>query len=148
MNLLLIISGLFIAFLWALNTIIYKYGMTKEINYKTILVIGSFTYFIGMLGFALYHSKFIITDIQSINAKDIMIIVVGSFIGTFVATVLFMELLEKYDSSLVTALTYTTPMFVFIMGYFILDEDIDMLKLYGIFITIIGIILIGYNAPE
>jgi drug/metabolite transporter (DMT)-like permease len=73
---------------------------------------------------------------------------IGSFIGTFVATTLFMELLEKHDSSLVSALTYTTPMFVFLLAVVILQEKLDLIKAFGIFITVIGIVIISCRSPE
>lgn len=103
-----------------------------------------------MTGFALYHNKLIICDLQTAHSKDILLIIVGSFIGTFVATILFMELLEKHSYSLITALTYTSSMFVFLRAFLILQEELDLLKAYGIFITVIGIVIISYNtySPE
>jgi len=140
-----LILSLFVAFLWAINTIIYKYGMNQSVNQKTVIVIGAFTYFICMTFFTMYHYDIISNDIQQTNIKHIVLIIIGSIIGTFIASILFIHLLEKHNSSLVTTLAYTTPVFVALMAIFILKEDIDTTKFLGICITIFGVFIINFS---
>lgn len=140
-----VLLSLFVAFLWAVNTIIHKYGMNQSINQKTIIVIGAFTYFICMLFFTIYHYDIISTDIINTNFKHIVLIAIGSIVGTFIATILFVSLLEKHNSSLVTTIAYTSPIFVFLMALFILKEQVDIIKVLGILLTLIGIVIISYD---
>lgn len=138
-----IFLALFIAFLWAINTIIYKYCMNKSINHKTVLVIGAFTYFVCMCIFTAYHYDEISKDIRKTNTEYILFIGLGAIIGTFIATILFMYLLEKNNSAVLTTLTYTSPIFVLLFAILVLEEKITMIQIIGILITIIGVLMIS-----
>lgn len=135
-----VLFSLFVAFLWALNIIINKYSMNQNINQKTVFVLAAFTYFICTFIFAIYHYESISTDIVNSNISIILLIVIGSIIGIFSGNLLFTYLLEKHNSSVVTTLAYTTPLFVLIMSFLLLKEKP---KLLGIFVTVIGVLLIS-----
>jgi drug/metabolite transporter (DMT)-like permease len=145
MNTQAIILSLFVAFLWALNMVINKHSMNNSINQKTVCVIAGLAYFICILFFALYHNKEIYTDIKNTNTANVIFIAAGAVLGLFIGNVLFMHLLEKNNSSLVTTLAYTSPIFVFLMTFFILKENIEPIKIVGIILTIIGIMILCYK---
>ena len=145
MDIVAVVLSLFVAFLWASNTVIQKYGMNQSINQKTVLVIGTTIYFICMVFFTIYSYDIIKKDINKENAKTIALIAVGSIFGTFVATILFLNLLEKHKSSLVTTLTYTTPLFVLLLALLFLKEKVTDIQILGIFVTVIGIMILCYE---
>jgi drug/metabolite transporter (DMT)-like permease len=147
MDLRAVVLSLFVAFLWALNIIIQKYQINQSINPKTVVVIGAITYATCMLFFFIYHYHIIATDIKKTNINHIALIAFGAIVGTFLGSMLFVHLLEKHNSSLVTALAYTTPVFVLLLAFFILKEKLDRVKILGIFLTVIGIMLICYKYP-
>lgn len=143
MDAYVILLSLLVAFLWALNTVVYKYCMNQSIDQKTVSVIGAFTYFICMFFFAIYYYDDLCKDIQKTNPNHILMIVIASIIGTFIATILFTYLLQKHNSSVVTTIAYTSPIFVLILALLLLNEKFDYVKLLGIFITIIGISIVS-----
>lgn len=140
-----VVSGvlaLLVAILWAGNTVINKYVMDKSIGQKTVIVIGAFTFFTSMLLFAIYNSGEILGDIKKIKSIDIILLIGGAIFGLFFGNILFMYLLEKNNSSVVAALAYTAPVFVFIMSLIILKERIERIKILGIALTVSGVAII------
>jgi drug/metabolite transporter (DMT)-like permease len=108
---------------------------------KTVLFIGAISLCVSILGYALYHRDVIRTDLQKATMTDVWLIVLGSFAGTFVATCISMELLARHDSSIVSAVTYTAPMFVFMLSLVMLREKLDYTKLLGILVTTFGVVI-------
>lgn len=83
--------------------------------------------------------------IQNTTTSNITIIAVGAVMGLFIGNLLFIHLLEKHNSSLVTTIAYTTPLFVLLLALLVLNEKLDSVKLLGIFITVIGVMMICYK---
>jgi drug/metabolite transporter (DMT)-like permease len=137
--------SLFVAFLWATNTVIQKYALNNSLNQKTVIVVGSLTYLLCIVFFTIYNYDIIKKDIKKANLNFISLIIIGSILGTFVATLLFLNLLEKHKSSLVTTLTYTAPVFVLLLALLFLKEKITGIQMLGIFVTVIGIVIIYQN---
>jgi drug/metabolite transporter (DMT)-like permease len=134
-----------VAILWAVNTVIYKNAMNKSIGQKTVSVIGVFTFFTCMVCFAIYNRKEILTDIENAKNQDILLIIIGAMLGLFIGNALFMYLLEKNNSSLVAAIAYTSPIFVFIISVIIFRESIEPIKVFGIVLAVTGVSIICYN---
>jgi drug/metabolite transporter (DMT)-like permease len=146
MDILAVVLSLFVAFLWATNVVIHKYGMNQSINPKTIVVLAGFAYFISIVCFAVYHYKELYTDIQNTNTYTIAIIAIGAFLGLFIGNLLFINLLEKQNSSLVTTIAYTTPLFVLLLALlFLKNEKVTGIQMLGILITVIGIMIICHK---
>ena len=137
--------SLCVAFLWATNTVIQKYALNNSLNQKTVIVVGSLTYLICIVFFTIYNYDIIKKDIKKANINFISLIIIGSILGTFVATLLFLNLLEKHKSSLVTTLTYTTPVFVLLLALLFLKEKVTGIQMLGIFVTVIGIMILCQN---
>jgi len=146
MDILAVALSLFVAFLWATNVVIHKYGIDQSINPKTIVVLAGFAYFISIVCFSVYHYKELYIDIQNTNTYTIAIIAIGAFLGLFIGNLLFINLLEKQNSSLVTTIAYTTPLFVLLLALlFLKNEKVTGIQMLGILITVIGIMIICHK---
>lgn len=146
MDILVVALSLVVAFLWAVNVVIHKYGLQQSINSKTVAVIAGFVYFICIFGFALYHYKELYIDIQNTNSSTNAIIAIGAVLGLFIGNLLFINLLEKNKSSIVTTIAYTTPLFVLLLALlFLKNETVTGMQMLGIFVTVIGIMILCYE---
>jgi len=137
--------SLCVAFLWATNTVIQKYALNNSINQKTVIVVGSLTYLICIVFFTIYNYDIIKKDIKKANINFISLIIIGSILGTFVATLIFTSLLHKHNSSLVATIANTAPIFVLLLALLFLNEKITGIQILGILITVIGIVIIYQN---
>lgn len=138
-----LLLALLVSFLWALNTVVNKYCMKHHMDLKTVTVIVASTYFVCMLFFILYHYDELSKDIQKTESKYILLLIIVSIFGTFVSTILFTYLLEQYNSFMITSITYTSPLFVLILGYLFLNEKVDIINIIGIIPAVVGITLIS-----
>ena len=82
---------------------------------------------------------------KKITKKDIIIIVLTSAIATFMANVLYYTILKNHESSLISALIYSSPIFTLILAYIFLKERINTIGIFGILFIVLGIICIAMN---
>jgi drug/metabolite transporter (DMT)-like permease len=63
----------------------------------------------------------------------------------FMANMIYYYILKNHDSSIISALIYSSPVFTLIIAHLFLKERLDIYGVSGIFAIIIGVILISQN---
>lgn len=140
----IITGSLFVAFLWALVTIIHVHVL-HTLQSHTIILISSIATVLFAGIYCLYHKESIIDDFKNINAKLIFWICVTTFISVITANILYLELLKHHNTAVVTALTYSAPIIVLILSMILFKETISVYSCIGIFLVICGTILVGIS---
>ncbi len=117
---------------------------------KTV-VLSIFTTFLitsGQVFWKLGFSKiggFYVSD-QSVPANLFRVLtnpfILAGFAVYIVATAFFMYLLSKYDISLVIPLSSVSFVFSLLAGVFLFHEDISATRVAGVFVIIVGILLV------
>lgn len=136
-----VLSSLFIAFLWSIQTVAQKHTL-KNINHETAFAIFSIAYAVMMIFFIGYHRDIIHKDIGKIT-KPIILVVVGTTVFSFLANAIYYRILKHHSASLVTALTSTAPLFVALLAFVLFGESIKAKQIAGIAAIIGGISLIS-----
>jgi len=87
--------------------------------------------------------KIIKNDIRNISLTDVGILGITSISAGFLANYLYFTVLRKYESSLVSALIYSCPIFTLLLANFYLSEKIDNYGIFGILFVVLGVGLIS-----
>ena len=144
MKLIYLFFGLIVSFFWGLLPVIHKH-LLKNITGITIMFFSALFYFISICLFTLYNKKIIIKDFKKITINMYIWLFIASVLCLFIANLIYYYILKKNNSSTISALIYSCPIFTLLIAYFFLKEEIDMCGLLGIFFVILGIIFISLN---
>lgn len=94
---------------------------------------------------AITRIKEVTTDINKLTPRDILLIVGISVFAIFMANIIYYYILKDHESSIISALIYSSPVFTLILASLFLEEKVDSYGISGIIAVIIGIILISQN---
>ena len=139
-----ILLALIISFLWGLQPIVHKYLMQK-FNAITLMLISSIVYCSMVILVSIARNKEIIDDINKITPKDASIIVILAAFTVFLTNMMYYYILKNHESSIVSALIYSSPVFTLILAYLFLKERLDIFGVSGILSIVIGVVLIAHN---
>jgi drug/metabolite transporter (DMT)-like permease len=98
-----------------------------------------------IVALSIYLKNDVLADLKKITFRDAVILVCLPIFTVFVANIIYYYILKKHESSLVSAITYSSPAFTLILAYLFLNERLDIYGLSGIFAIIAGVILISNN---
>jgi len=133
-----------ISIMWAISPIIQKYVLNSLVK-ETIILISSFCYFCCVALYSIYNHSIICENITKVKLKHFLLILLAAITGAFLPNILFLKILKKNKTSIVTALTYTSPLFTVLFAYFFLRERMNVKIFIGILFIIFGVILITLN---
>jgi drug/metabolite transporter (DMT)-like permease len=139
-----IILALVISFLWGLQPVIHKHLLNK-INPVSIMFLSSAVNFSLIVLLVISRIKEVTADIKKLTPRDIFLIVGISVFAIFMANIIYYYILKDNESSIISALIYSSPVFTLILAYLFLEEKVDSYGVSGILAIIIGIILISQN---
>ena len=139
-----IFLALFISFLWGVQTVIHKH-LLSSLHFVTIMLVSGVINVSLIVVLSIYLKNDILTDLKKITFRDAVILVCLPIFTVFISNLIYYFILKKHESSLVSALTYSSPAFTLILAYLYLNERLDIYGLSGIFAIIAGVILISNN---
>ena len=120
-------------------------SILTHISPITIMLVSAFIYAFLIIIYAAFNKNIIYKDIYNISKKDILIILFSSGIAAFFGNVLYFNILKNHDSSIISALIYSCPMFTLIIAYLFLKERINTIGILGILFIVLGVICISMN---
>jgi len=138
----LILSTLIISFLWGMSPIAYKKVLTNVDN-KLVFILNSFFYTLCIILYTIYYWSSIKEEYSKIKTNDIYIVAIISIIMSFIPNIIYFYLLKHYDSSIVTILVSSSPIFTIAISYFIFLEKKTRNEMIGVSLIILGIIFIS-----
>ena len=136
--------ALLVSFLWGIAPVIHKHLMNRS-SFVTIMVLSNFVYVFCICIFAYYNRAIIIKEFPKLNMYDFILITFTAMFTAFFANLLYFYVLKDHESSLISALIYSSPIFTLLIAYFFLRESIDIYGLSGIIFIVIGVIFISMN---
>jgi drug/metabolite transporter (DMT)-like permease len=130
------LQPLLVAFLWAL----YPF-LLKQIDHVDHIVQWTYMTIIAAI------CAIILCIVQKKNLilkkKDLTLLLVASILGPVFGMLLYCYVIANTkEISITNALTYTSPLFAAIIGYFIFKERLSIKQYMGILGIFIGILLI------
>ena len=139
-----ILIALFISLCWGIVPVAHKSILT-HISPITIMLLSVFIYAFLIIIYAALNTKVIYKDMYNISKTDIIVILFSSGIAAFFGNVLYFNILKNHDSSIISALIYSCPMFTLIIAYLFLKERINTIGIVGILCIVLGVICISMN---
>jgi drug/metabolite transporter (DMT)-like permease len=144
MKVYFIAIALCVSFLWGTQPVIHKYLLNK-FGFITIMFISTLIYFGLVITLALSRHKEIYRDWLIMTPTDIGILILLPIFTVFLANILYYNILKTHESSIISALIYSSPVFTLIIAYLFLKERLDIYGLSGVCAIILGVILIAMN---
>mgnify|MGYP005989842631 CR=1 FL=1 len=105
------------------------------------------------LGFALL-TLLLVTDFNGItNIKNDTHIFLGmiiglSLLGTGLAYILYYYLIEELGAVTASSVTYIPPIVALIVGYFFINEDIDLIDCLGTILIFVGVFIVNNKKEQ
>jgi drug/metabolite transporter (DMT)-like permease len=138
----LIIYSLIIAFLWGVSPIAHK-KMLSNIDTKIVFILNSIFYTGCIILYIIYYWNNLKEEYVKLKTNDIYILAGISILLSFIPNFIYFYLLKNHDSSIVSALVNSAPIFTIGVSYFLLSEKITNKELFGIGLIILGIIFLS-----
>ena len=139
--------GLFISFLWGIQTVIHKH-LLNHISGLSIMIYSAILYTLLLCILAYYQKSIIIKDLKKIDLRISSILFFTAFFTVFLTNILYYYILNHHESGLVSALISTAPIFTVIFAYLFLKEKLSIYGFMGIVFFILGLILINMDNTE
>ena len=111
------------------------------------MFISTLIYFGLVIALALTRHKEIYSDWLVMTPMDIWILILLPIFTVFLTNVLYYNILKIHESTIISALIYSSPVFTLIIAYLFLKERLDIYGFSGVCAIILGVILIAMNNP-
>lgn len=134
--------SLAVSFLWAIPPIIQK-SLMKTMDQKALLFYTWVFYSVCVIIYAFIHWESI--SQQKLSTTTLFWIAVTASISGLIGNIIYLYVLKRYDSHIVTALTYSSPLFTLVMAYLILHEKITLMGALGVMLIASGVICLAFN---
>jgi drug/metabolite transporter (DMT)-like permease len=132
-----IMLGLTVSFLWGLIPILDKYILASMTPQVFLFMYMSFIFACALL-FFLFNHKEIIKKIPTVKPSHVFL-TAATASCSFLGVLLYLFLLKDNDSHLVSAISYSAPMFTLLLAIFILKEKPSLMSTAGIAFIIMGV---------
>jgi len=139
-----ILIALFISFLWGIHPVVHKHLLNKY-TAVTIMLVSTIVNFSLVIVLSITKKKDILLDTNKITAKDLFIMIGISGFTIFLTNVMYYYILKDNETSIISALIYSSPIFTLIFSYLYFKERLDIYGISGILAIIIGVILVSQN---
>lgn len=144
MKLYALLMALSIAFLWGLSPVIHK-RLLQQISHHTSLVVSSVFYSVCIVIYAWYNWDHIYKDRHIMSVKILALLAFTAIICGFLTNVLYFMVLKRYESHIVSALIYSSPVFTLVLAVLLLRERVSFYGFLGVAFITIGILFLAFN---
>lgn len=136
---------LFISFIWGFVPVIIKLYL-KELAPEFILLSSSIVFFIGSFIYT-YFFKYneIIEGYNKSTYKIIIILIITFLLASVISNLLYLKYLKKNNSNILAIIVGLAPAITVIAAYFLLNETLTSLQLFGTLLILIGLGFIIYK---
>lgn len=135
---------------YSLPTFIFK-DLTEYFNNYEIIVFYHLLYHIFILGAILlllfYNKKPVINFVQNTNKlpNKLKLLMTSIVLLGLISQYAYFQLLRGIDvNTLLTIVRGGSTLVVMLVGYFIYKENLTPMKILGIFLVLIGIVIVNY----
>lgn len=141
----LVAYSMIVSLLWGLQPILFKDIMDK-IDVKLFFIVTNISILVGVLIYSIYFYDDIQNSLAIIGFDQIIKIILVAIISAFIPNLIYYNLLDKYESHNVSALTSCGPIFTVLLSFFIFKDDITSSDIFAVLLIVIGVILLSYKS--
>jgi len=139
--------ALVISFLFGIQTVIHKH-LLNHISGMSVMLYSAIVYTVLIILSAYYTKSVIIKDLKKIDLRISAILFFSAVFTAYLTNVLYYYILKTNDSSIISTLISSSPVFTVIFAYLFLKEKISLYGFIGIISIIIGVILINKDNKD
>lgn len=136
--------ALFISFLWGVSPVVHK-AVLQKISEHTALVVSSSIYMVCTVLYGIYHRSSIERDWRKLDTKIVGALTFTAVICGFLTNVIYFNVLKRYESHIVSALIYSSPVFTLIVAWYTLNERVRFNGFLGVVLITIGVVFLAFN---
>ncbi|MDA9098063.1 DMT family transporter [bacterium] len=103
---------------------------------------------VPLLAYSIANEPQVYSHLNELQVGEIGGLLYTSLLGSALAYGLFFYFASKGSLTKLSSLTFLTPMFAAVFGYFLLDETLNETQLLGALVTVVGIYLVNTRASE
>lgn len=141
-----ILGSLAVAILWAASPIIHKHVFnTAHIAPTTAMILGALFFFLFMIPFAYTERKGLREDAAKLSRSVLLWLALASLAGGFLGNLLYYRILRHHAAYVVTAIMYSSPLFVALFGVVFLRERMSVPSIVGVVLIFTGICLLALH---
>ena len=134
---------IFVAFLWSLHPICHKILKNNIDAFYIFILIWLFTS-VFMIFILFYYKNHIYSNIVNLTKYELLILLWLGLISVL-ANYIYFYVIKSDNAYIVSALTYSSPLFTIIIAYLLLNEVISYNAILGILFIIIGASILSFE---
>jgi len=134
------IYATFAVFFTALGIVIIK-PVSNEVSFFWLILIRSFGGFVTMLIYGVLLKKSL-SIWHVVKAKGGKWLILGALIGQYISMMVWVAGYKYTSASIASILNETASIFILILSWLMLGENITVRKVIGVLITITGVVLV------
>jgi drug/metabolite transporter (DMT)-like permease len=144
-----IILSLAISFLWALAPIIHKLMFKFGLHPKSAMAFGGVAYAACIAVWGAWNWGEIRRDVPRLKDWRVVgLIMASSVLVAFLGNLLYYRVMKDHMAYIVTALTYSSPIFTLFLAWWLLKEKITWVGVVGVLLIVVGVILVSLQAVQ
>jgi len=137
-------SAILVSFLWGMAPVIHKHVL-KTVDTKVMMIATGAVYAACLLLFAVYSWKDVKKGLHKLDVYSVAWIVFAAVTTAFVANLVYLYVLKKHDSYVISALIYSAPVFTLALAYLFLHERPTLTGYAGVCLIIAGVLCLAYG---
>jgi transporter family protein len=135
-----VIFAILTSLAWGLAPIIYKLGLKTEVSTFFALMVHSFSAFLlaSLFFFALGEPL-------KVGLRELVFISLGGIVAGFLAMFFYFEAVRHGKVSIVAPIASTSPLWSVLFAYALLGESLNLQKLVGVFLIVLGMTILSLS---
>ena len=139
--------GLLVAALWAIGPILQKLVLMRGVSSTTIIIIGGIFSIIFGVVCLIFKREDLVADFAKLETDVLALLAFAAIFSGLVASFMFLHLLDNYETYIVNAVVFTSPIFTVLFAFWILGEPITLTSWMGVAVITAGVILTMAGSP-
>ena len=136
--------ALLVSFFWGLHPLVQR-SLVLALDSEVVIVLGGLFYFAAVIVFALFNWKQLMRNSKKITTTHLLTICALSIITIFVANLIYIYILKKYEGYVISALVYSSPAFSLLLAYLFLRQAVNLYGAIGVLLIVAGVICLAFN---
>jgi transporter family protein len=135
--------ALLVAAIWGISPIFEKLSLEKTAPFTVMTIRFMFTTILVVI-ISLVTGQF--RDIKNVDGVSLLWICLGGLVGGVLGLLLYFVVLKQNAASHVVPIAASFPLFTTVYAYFFLREQITPVRVAGIFLVVIGVVLLNWKS--
>ena len=144
-NVMVLLYSALVIIFWGIGSVCHKL-LSNDLKPNVIVMYSFVLYCIGMFVYIMYNRQDFFADIDKVDTKNFLLILVIALVSSLGANILYSHALHHTENStFVSVLTSLYPVCAMFLAYWFLNEKINKMSLLGIALVVAGVVIMGMH---